>query len=409
MAVKTRARKLPDGVDVIPSGRLRARYWCRGCSRHPKRGQHSTTFAPNEVRKADAWLRQERAQVDMGRFVAADDKTTVAEWAARWVKARAVGKRKNTVTTYRVVLHHIEGSDLGGMRIGKVKPMDVQEWVNGITAGANTTRGYYRLLRSIFGSAVDNELILKTPCIRIELGAKTRTQHVDLTTADIGKLVATISGRYRALVELQETYGPRIGECFGVKVDDINAEDSTLTIQRQLLMDSRLGPVKNHETHGVRTFTIGASTIETLLDQIATYPPCTKAGKRGCCAARKPCPEHDFRGLIFTTSWGNPVGYDVFLDRIFKPAVRRADLPEETGTHDLRHHAGSVMVDLGIPIPVVAYILGHSEAECVKTYLHPANGGINRAAQVIEAAKHAARKENGRKVIPLRPRRRMAR
>jgi integrase len=63
-------------------------------------------------------------------------------------------------------------------------------------------------------------------------------------------------------------------------------------------------------------------------------------------------------GLVFTTVRGMPQDSSNILPEWYALLVRLG-LPRVT-THDLRHSAATMMLTAGVPIPVIANILGHS-------------------------------------------------
>jgi integrase len=50
-----------------------------------------------------------------------------------------------------------------------------------------------------------------------------------------------------------------------------------------------------------------------------------------------------------------------------RTAVRSSGVPA-SGWHALRHHAASVLIAQGLGVTAVAATLGHSPAECLRTY-----------------------------------------
>lgn len=59
-------------------------------------------------------------------------------------------------------------------------------------------------------------------------------------------------------------------------------------------------------------------------------------------------------------------------DRHFKPAVRRADLPDETRFHDLRHTCAAPLIALGAHPKTILERLGHSPITVtLDRYGHP--------------------------------------
>jgi integrase len=62
---------------------------------------------------------------------------------------------------------------------------------------------------------------------------------------------------------------------------------------------------------------------------------------------------------VFTNEHGRPINPRNLL-RSFKKALKRADLPQETTIHHLRHSIGSIMLADGQNIEAVTELLGHS-------------------------------------------------
>ncbi len=79
--------------------------------------------------------------------------------------------------------------------------------------------------------------------------------------------------------------------------------------------------------------------------------------------------------------------HDYYGAQIFASAVRRAELPAGTTTHDLRHHYASVLLAAGESVVAVAERLGHENATLVlKTYGHLMPDSEDRTRRAIDAA-----------------------
>ena len=66
-------------------------------------------------------------------------------------------------------------------------------------------------------------------------------------------------------------------------------------------------------------------------------------------------------------------------------AVRREAGVEDVRLHDLRHNFGTRAVMRGIPLPVVAQLLGHSKVTMTLRYVHTGDREIQAAAERIGA------------------------
>ena len=67
-------------------------------------------------------------------------------------------------------------------------------------------------------------------------------------------------------------------------------------------------------------------------------------------------------------------------------SVRREAALEDVRLHDLRHNLASHAVMIGVPIPVVSRLLGHSSERMTLRYVHLADKEIQAAAERIGAA-----------------------
>ena len=88
-------------------------------------------------------------------------------------------------------------------------------------------------------------------------------------------------------------------------------------------------------------------------------------------------------GFVFTSKRGRPWWHEQYGSRVF----RVADLPDETTTHDVRHHYASVLLAAGESVVAVAERLGHENATLVlTTYGHLLPDSEERTRRAVEPA-----------------------
>ena len=86
-------------------------------------------------------------------------------------------------------------------------------------------------------------------------------------------------------------------------------------------------------------------------------------------------------GLVFASELGTPLDQGN-VTRRFTRALRRAELPQSTRLHDLRHGVATMLLEAGEPIPAVSEYLGHaSPAVTMAVYAHAVPGAKKRAAE----------------------------
>lgn len=179
--------------------------------------------------------------------------------------------------------------------------------------------------------------------------------------------------RYRAAVIVQASLGLRVGELLGLRVSDIDRSTGTVTVQRQMSQDGRtLAPLKTAPKTPLRELPLPRHLSAVLAEHVLEFPAPTTDDYRN--------------GLLFTSNLGHGIRYDVYAEKVFKPAVTRAKLPAKTTTHDLRHHAASELLALGVPVATLAKMLGHSVAVLLATYAHARKSDTERAREAMERA-----------------------
>jgi integrase len=63
-------------------------------------------------------------------------------------------------------------------------------------------------------------------------------------------------------------------------------------------------------------------------------------------------------GMVFTTTKGQPI-HGANLSKVLHAHLDRLGLPRVT-CHDLRHSCATVLFSMGVPLPVISDMLGHS-------------------------------------------------
>ena len=209
-------------------------------------------------------------------------KLTLAAYADRWLEHRH-GLRIRTVELYRSQLDNHIIPALGRRELSKVSTAEVRAWHAGLIKESGlappTAAKCYRLLRSILNTAVEDELIVKNPCIIKGAGAERSPERPIATIAQVDALADAIDPRWRALV-LLATYGSlRWGELTALTRQRIDLTAGTVNVVEQALELASgqrvLGPPKTDA--GRRMVTLPAFVVDELADHLDTL---RRAGAR---------------------------------------------------------------------------------------------------------------------------------
>jgi integrase len=207
--------------------------------------------------------------------------------------------------------------------------------------GPKTIRTDYGVLRAVFSWAVETDLIDRSPCRSIRLPEMVRHGRPVVSAEEVERLVAAMPEDYRAAV-LLGAIGLRQGEVFGLRVAAMDF------LRRALTVRATLNEVEGNFVEGTGKTLSSRRTISVptrVLDELAAY--LARTGRTN--------PED----LVFQAPGGGPVRATNFRNRVYYPALRRAGL-EGLSFHRLRHSAGHMLRELGVPLEVIQKRLGHS-------------------------------------------------
>lgn len=217
-----------------------------------------------------------------------------------------------------------------------------------------TVEVIYRYVSSIFRAAVDDGLIARSPCRRIQLPKAPPSRFEPLATEQVQALFDATEERYRALVVLAAGTGLRQGEAFGLQLKNLDLLRRIVTVNQQLVVlpgaPPYLAPPKTQASY--RVVPLPTVVVDALARHLAVFPA------------------NDL-GFVFTTEPSLPIRRTAFSARVWRPAIKQAGLPVGTRFHDLRHYYASLLIRHGESVKVVQARLGHaSAAETLDTYSH---------------------------------------
>jgi integrase len=252
----------------------------------------------------------------------------------------------------------------GSRSLADIKEPDVRRWRKNLLdaqVSAVTVAKAYRLLKAVFNTAVDDELIRHNPCRIKGAGQERSPERPVLTIPEVYALADVVAGRYRALVLLGVFSSLHWGELAALRRTDIDFEARTVRVSRQLSEQRgggfALGPPKSDA--GQRTVAIPEIITPDLASHVDTY-----ASGDG--------------GLIFTSPEGAPLRRSNFIRRAWRPALRAAGLPM-IHFHDLRHTGNQLAANAGANLRELMDRMGHSTTRAAMVYLH----GSDERQQVI--------------------------
>jgi integrase len=358
--VKTGSRRHFGSVRQLPSGRYQVSYWHEG-TRHLGDKTYKT--------KADAlaYLSTVEADLVRGSWIdPRDRRMSVAELAASWLSSDP-SKRPSTRARDEAIIRLHIAPPIGSATIASISRMRVQDLVNewAMSAAAWTVHRQFNVLRAMFTYAVDNDLLSRSPCRRINLPAIDRGRRRTLRASDVAAIAMCIDERYRAMVWLGAVAGLRWAEVAGLDAGSVDTARGVIVVTQQLGRDGVLGPPKS--ASGQRTFSIPKPLIAMLGEHVA----CLESEKA------------DDSELLFRSTVGSPLSYTNWRRRVWVPAVRLAGL-EGVQFHDLRRAYATAMIFAGVDVKTAQTRLGHADPRMIlATYAQATTYGDQAAAEKL--------------------------
>ncbi len=180
-----------------------------------------------------------------------------------------------TVELYRGLLRRHILPTLGNRELGQITLPLVRQWrAERIAAGVGpvTVAKSYRLLKAIFNTAADDELVRRNPCRLAGAGSEASPERPTATLAQVFALADAIGPRFRALVLLSTFTGLRWGEAMALRRRHVDLQRRTVRVESSVSEVAGalvLGPPKT--AAGVRTVAIPDAILDDLRAHLRTY------------------------------------------------------------------------------------------------------------------------------------------
>jgi integrase len=384
------------GIDERGKDRWRLRYRVGG-KRYTKAFHGSISEARKELRRL-------LKSGDDGQHVA-PDRITLAEWVAQWLALIERKQEGDTQPTRRRGLVNARSLErygellrlhviptLGQRKLQNILPSELDNLYMTLekTLAPRTVRHVHITLGTCLGAAVRKGLIVGSPTVRAEapsLGDSEAGQ-----VLEEAQLAALLNGFRNStlfpLVSVAAFTGARRNEILALQWSDFDANKKTLTIRRSVEETKAHGRrTKEPKTkRGRRTITLDDGLVDLLRAQRERHLRIAAGVPDGApvdlSLARLP-----EGALIFPSPAGGSFDFRRHrapkgLSKEFRKHARKLGFPK-LRLHDLRATHGTMLLDAGVPVHVVAARLGHDPAVLLKNYAKRTQGADDRAAAVI--------------------------
>jgi integrase len=355
------ARKLPSG-----------RYQASFIGSDGRRFVAPDTFST----KTDAqnWLAVQRARVLDGTWREPDvEAQRFGEFAELWIAERP-GLRPKTIDTYTYIYNTHMAPYLADHELKRMTPTHVRRWRKRLTDAGVSDPGRakaYRLLRAMMNTAVEEELIDRSPCRIRGAGVYEPPERPTLDVEQVGQLLDMMPPRYVTLIALTTFASLRWGEVIALRRRDVDLEAGTLSIRGVFITRTsglmEPGPPKSRA--GTRRIALPRPVVTMLTDHMDHF---TGAGEDA---------------LIFTNRVGGPLRRSNFNRAVKWPQAREALGVPNLHIHDLRHTGNTLAAATpGTSIRDLMERMGHDSMRAAVIYQHATRQADLRIAESLTVA-----------------------
>jgi integrase len=342
------------------SGRYEASYWLNGV-----RYTGPQTF----VAKADAqaWLSGVETDVHRGGWVdPRSGRITFALFAEKWLESRT-DLRPRSVLVYQSHLRQHLVPTFGSLPLADVESSQVRSWYfKLLSTKPGAAPGAYRLLRAIFNAAVEDEILLRTPCRVPKGGTDRAVERPMLTTAEVRALTDAMPEDLRAAIDLAAWGGLRRGEVLALRRKDLDPMRNLVRVERAQveLNDGRILFANPKTDAGIRSVHLPAQAMRAIEEHLGRFV------------------DAPADSLLFTGSSGAPLRPKT-LTTAFAAARRACGLPQ-VHFHDLRHFSLTMAAMTGASTKELMRRGGHASPAAALRYQHATEDRDRAIAEALD-------------------------
>jgi integrase len=362
--------------------RLDSGRW-RGCYRNAHGQKRSAPGGPFAT-KTQALREAGAAEKNQRRLGAVDSHAGKIPWGAwfeEWMAAHHVAPA--TERTYRTAADLHIGPYWNDKAIRDITLHSARQWVKKLLVDpvpehpnrrSNQYTGKPRGLHAIRGAVIVLNASLNAAVAAglLEVNRARGLEWLDLpdgperflTREEVEAIAHFLpTDRDRLVLWTAVTTGMRAGELGGLHITRVDLNRRLITVQENWdQWERRMEAVPKDKER--RHVPITDELAEMLGHHLDHRPPTKSCG---LIHRHSRCPGGD---IVFRGPLGGPLSSRDWAAGPFRRALRSAEIEGRVRFHDLRHTAASWLVQAGVPLEVVAEILGHSSLEMTRRYAH---------------------------------------
>lgn len=306
-------------------------------------------------KEAEKALAEIIAKIEKNEFIE-PSKITLQQFINEWLKIYGEPKwAPKTLVSNKSLIDNYIIPNLGHIELQKLKPVEIQKFYNSLKEKqlSNTTINYvHRLLNQILKFAVKWQYIAKNPCELVEAPKKDKKEFVTWNFEHVKKAKKIFKDTPIYIHVMIALYtGLRLGEICGLRWEDIDFKNQTITVRRTAQRIDGRFIFKEPKTETSK----GIISIPDFLVQILKQEK-NKQLQNKLIFGEKYVTEYE--GFISIWEDGRFKEPDYVTKKFRKILKKQSDIPV-IRFHDLRHTHATLMLRSGVDLKIISKRLRH--------------------------------------------------
>ncbi|MEW5954709.1 MAG: tyrosine-type recombinase/integrase [Bacillota bacterium] len=324
-------------------------------------------------------------ELEQGLFVEVS-KLSFGDYLTMWLNEYARNKAPKTYLRYEEIILKSVIPELGQIRIEKLKPLHLQSYYtkmlesgkkNGTGLSPTTVLQHHRIIHKALEMAIKWQIVPRNIADAVDPPKKFKSEITPLNEDQVRMMIKSATSTvYYTQIVLAVLTGMRRGEIYGLRWQDIDSKNGTITIKQTAQYTPKDGIIyKEPKTsRSKRTIDVSDFVLDALKRQKVEQIKARLAmGKK----------YRNKENLVFTLADGKPQHPDS-ISTWFPEFMNKSKLPR-IRYHDLRHTHASLLLKGGESLKLICDRLGHSSIGITAdTYTHLAPGMQKKAAANLE-------------------------
>jgi integrase len=338
------------------------------------------------------------AQIQTGGFVEPSE-MTFEVFADQWLKNR-VNVRASSSEGYESYLKQHVKPELGKLKLKDIRHSHIQALIATLTTKktrrgtplkANTIRKVVTMLKTVFKSAVKNDLIRVNPATDLETPTVIKAKINPPGKEDVLAILRQAPVDYQTIFLLDAVTGLRRGEVLALKWKDLD------WINREIIVERAIGKIR--ATDGAHKYAWAIGPTKSGRQRRVGIPPVVIQALE---ILRSSSSYRDAEDFIFTRD-GNFIDPEYFSKWIALPLIKEATEGRVKRFHDLRHFFASVLIENQESPKYIQDQLGHASITMTyDTYGHLMPQAKQQATRKLERSIFG-KKANVRRLLEHSP------